>query len=88
MEPVPGIVESKFRTQMSAAGASRSQADAQSFSSMLKEEAASLEQIERNVPPEVISFNVRNLFGGQYPPPDSGAGFFHITLALMDENNL
>lgn len=31
-------------------------------------------------------FQARNFFAGQYPPPDSGAGYFSIGVSLLEQN--
>ena len=36
--------------------------------------------------PAVTSYNVRNLLNGQFPPPDSGAGYLFANIALNEED--
>lgn len=33
-------------------------------------------------------FQAHNFFGGLYPPPDSGAGYFSIGVSLLEQNQL
>lgn len=33
-------------------------------------------------------FQSHNFFAGQYPPPDSGAGYFSIGVSLLEQNQL
>jgi len=35
---------------------------------------------------EMAKFNVHNLLNGQYPPPDSGAGYLFSHVSLNNEN--
>jgi len=37
------------------------------------------------VPASIERFNSMNLLNGQFPPPDSGAGYLFITVALKNE---
>jgi hypothetical protein len=37
-------------------------------------------------PPSVAKYNVRNLLNGQFPPPDSGAGYLFANIALNAED--
>ncbi len=55
------------------------------FSHMLDEETSRKPHLpEAPRTPEMAKFNVHNLFNGQFPPPDSGAGYLFALISLNE----
>ena len=54
------------------------------FSRLLEEsESSRRPYVEKSRPtPAIAKYNAHNLLNGQYPPPDSGAGYIFTTVAL------
>jgi hypothetical protein len=55
------------------------------FSRIMGEAMKSPSSHESSSSPTTISFNANNLLNGQFPPPDSGAGYTFTTVSLMGE---
>lgn len=57
------------------------------FSSILEGESTPKPYMPESEPtPAMAKFNVHNLLNGQFPPPDSGAGYLFTHIALNDED--
>lgn len=56
------------------------------FSSILDSESAPKPYMIESAPtPAMAKYNVHNLLNGQYPPPDSGAGYLFAQISLNDD---
>ena len=57
------------------------------FSSILDSESTLKPyKIESEPTPAMAKYNVHNLLNGQYPPPDSGAGYLFTHISLNEED--
>ncbi len=57
------------------------------FSSILEGEFTPKPYMVESAPtPAMAKFNVHNLLNGQYPPPDSGAGYLFAHISLNEED--
>lgn len=55
------------------------------FSRIMNDAMESIDSPDSSSSPSTISFNANNLLNGQFPPPDSGAGYTFTAVSLMGE---
>jgi hypothetical protein len=85
--PVDLIVSSDTGGEMLPPASPKAPSPEPVFSSILESVSTPKPYMIESAPtPAMAKFNVHNLLNGQYPPPDSGAGYLFTHISLNSDD--